>query len=468
MKTGIFALIVVAIVGFTVYDNWNAEKKQEAEELSKKIFAIDPGEVTEFEVQKTSDSDPKTLAPPIKFSKQNGIWKIVEPVQDEADSSVVQNFFREFLEEKYVAIAADGDSIKWEEFGLDQPKARFHLKVGESRHVDVGVSSIKNYHGDSYIKLADQKKVYVGNSNWSLRAEKTLLDFRDKRLSRVDLSSADLIVIGGKDIPEFKMQSDGKEWKLVGKDYPLSQSRVRDLLTSFSAVQFSDFVIETNPTNLQKKQYGFEPPLLKIAYTKKDKSTFEIVFGEGKNNSSLAWISVPGKVGKIAGMDLNKVKKYDLNYFRDRSLPLKFAVERVYKVIYTGSKGAKEFTRNGETWETTGVKPGEDFKKDKLKEALVSLSKKEVEAFGAKSQGAMDRKLTLLDEKNEIVLSMSWSSTIPKAKDGAEKLLTAVQVDKSKELVSLDKVFLDNLGLDNLIGIKEESPIPPPPPKMDR
>ena len=249
--TSLFALIVLILVLFTSYDYWSTLKKADRQEAESKVIQLAKTEIELIEVKtgdvKTGQSDVR------QFKKENGIWKILKPVQESADQQIAMTYVDQLTNERMSETVKEGADLNLDLYGLKNPLFELNLKAGgASQNLKIG--SIKAFDGSLYAQINDQNKVVLVSNAWDVILSKPLADFRDKRLYRGPIKTEfSSLVVDGQDARgpvHFQIvpskDANGKEasgWVLKGSSIKdqLAKGNIEAWIEQIKALRGSTF-----------------------------------------------------------------------------------------------------------------------------------------------------------------------------------------------------------------------------------
>jgi uncharacterized protein DUF4340 len=300
-KSTLILLLCAVVLGAGVYYfDWKRgnEKKPDAD-TSKPAFSIQAADVVSFSIAHPAQPGDS----PVRFEKRGEAWRIVQPVETDADQSAADGIVDQLAAAR-VAQTEPGSADRRQAFGLDpaQTSLEFQLRNGSKHTLLLGD---KDFTGESVYSIVDGgQSVSLLPQLLAASAGKSLGGLRDRAILHLDgqqISSFNLKNSSG----ELALSKDKDQWKFAAPAGALAgQDAVNSL---FQAVATARMVSVENekPDNLAR--YGLSSPAI----------TFTVSDSKG-TESTLA-------VGKKDG----------ITYFaRDTSRPMIFRVdEGVYKSL---------------------------------------------------------------------------------------------------------------------------------------
>ncbi|RYZ68979.1 MAG: DUF4340 domain-containing protein, partial [Proteobacteria bacterium] len=234
-KTNLFAILVAILVAGTYYfEFYKSQKDEEAKAEQNKVVRFVPEQINKVQVENAKGK--------VVLQRSTEGWSITEPLEDWADPQFADDFVNGLGTEVSKEVASEGDAVQWAVYGLDKGfnKVTFMNQKGESQIISV--SEKKNFEGNSFLRRDVENKVLIGTSQWLMRSQAGVMEFRDKRLFRGKIGSVEEISLKNqKDQLKFAMKNT--KWVSVDKpEIKLDQNKVREILSSLNEMQASDFV----------------------------------------------------------------------------------------------------------------------------------------------------------------------------------------------------------------------------------
>ncbi|UOF02813.1 DUF4340 domain-containing protein [Bdellovibrio reynosensis] len=220
----VFCLLLFG--GYAYWDFLRDEKKAEKTQQANRLMTVDFQQVDSVQLKKDDQE--------VSLKRTVDGWEIVSPIKDLADNTVVDDFVKNIFPESVIEVAKEGDGIDWAVYGLDKPLGTITLTTSAGAKNTFEISEKRNFEENAFLRKDGENRVLVVNSVWQSRIQKSVLDFRDRRLLRKKIASIDEVRIeNAKGALEIK-RVDGKWISPVKKDLALDQNKVRALLTSIA------------------------------------------------------------------------------------------------------------------------------------------------------------------------------------------------------------------------------------------
>jgi len=357
---------IVVLGGLVGYIYFVDSKKPAAgADTKEKVFANVAADTIDALEFKSADGQTS------KVEKTGDQWKLVEPVQADADAgevSAVTNAIATLDIDRVV----DENPKDLKTYGLDPARVDVAFRVKgqkDARHLLVGDKTTTG--GDLYARLPNQKRVFLINSYNDTTFNKNTFALRDKKILKVEADKVDgLEIHDGANV--FQFARSGTDWKIVKPiaaraDYGQLQGIVERLTTA----QMQSIVSDTD-TDLKK--YGLDKPATTITITTGGTQT-ALLLGNTENaviyakNSTRPMIfTVAPTVKTDAVKEIGDYRRKDL--FDARS----FTANRVELHRGADTITLTKKTENGkDTWTKADGKAADTMKVDALLSQLTAL-----------------------------------------------------------------------------------------------
>lgn len=323
--TLIYLILLAVISGYYYYfEIRQPRQKQEAEQLSKRVFQFNVETVDALEIL-------VRIKPPVRLVKETQ-WRITEPIQTEADPTSLNGVLNALVTLQRDKDLTEATDQKLREFGLREPAMVLRFKIGDTwRELAVGGL---NPVGDAYYaKTGDNNTIFLmARGNWTI-FDKQANELRRRQLFSFDppsVSNLEISWLGGEHIVLSKDAAG--TWKSADQpDKMLKKAKVDHLLDQIHWLRAVDFLAENQD---ELKPYGLDPPLVKARLHLKDGQDVSLKLSREDSNTKRVAAIGSQMVGtvQVVGDILNQMPK-DLRSLEDRSL-VAFNTDRVTQVIW--------------------------------------------------------------------------------------------------------------------------------------
>ncbi len=419
---GLLALVVVAgaIAGAALWTGKDEEKKAEAKEKSEKLFDFDKAHVKELRLSK----DGQLVA---RLEKADKGWKLVQPVQAEADDGAVDSLLGSLSTVKQKKDLAGEKDLKT--YGLDHPKLEAAVKLDDGKEQGLQIGVDNSFDNTLYAKKLGDDTVRVIEA-WSKSSfEKTAFDLRNKKVARLD-DAAEIkrIEVTGTKTP-YTLEKDGTVWKLNGAAADgAAADRVASAVKTLRATAVA-------AESGSPREFGLDSPKasVKLSVTSgKDTFTRTVLIGQAKSGAVTQKTyakrddsPVIYEVDKQVLADVDK-QPFDL---QNKEM-VKLDREAVRKVVFETPSGKVEVTRvknappdggfADEAFTVVAPKQG-PAKKWKISSALYAISSLRAAAFEGPVPQQKDLAKYGLDKPKTATVLGDGDKVLARVRVGAEK-----------------------------------------------
>lgn len=252
-NVAILGLFLLALGGIASWDEWQSKKDKEAESSKNKITALKVDEIDELEYKRViktetnqdasnlenSSENGRDPSVDIKIVKKNGTWQLTNPFVYPGDASTIEALLKTLTDYAYTQEIPVGKD-RWAEFGLDQPQQIVTLKSSNnpSKTFTIYVGSKAPIGYNVYFRTSTEEKVFMGSQHLLVSSNKSLFDFRDKRVVTLDENSVSSIRYErlGQATIELK-KINGIFSLFQPEESEADQSEVKDFLANINSIK---------------------------------------------------------------------------------------------------------------------------------------------------------------------------------------------------------------------------------------
>jgi Domain of unknown function (DUF4340) len=283
--------------------------------------------------------------PPIHFEFRNGAWQIVQPVETEADQSVLSGIVNDIANAK-IAQSEPGTPDRLKAFGLETPAVSLELQLQNGSKHTILMGN-KDFTGTSAYSIIDGgTSVAMLPESLLASADKSLDNLRDHAVLHISSDNAASFMLKNKS-GELAAAKDKTDWKFSKPAGTLADSdAVNSLLTGISNAKTTAIVSET-PADLPK--YGLASPAITFTVVNDKGGTWTLQVGKKEGDEYFARDTSRPIIFRI---NQDAYKKLDENFadLRDKKL-VHFDQAAIDHVEIRGSNGTIALTRkSGDDW----------------------------------------------------------------------------------------------------------------------
>ena len=446
-KKTLFFLVGTIALGATIYyfEFIQVQQKKNENEKSQQIITFKIEDINFFQIQK---KDTK-----LTLQKNDKMWILTEPIQDQADQGVVQDLIKNFSEQKMQSLESN-TNLNLAEFGLDQPEATFAWKNNAGLSEKLQISSQKNFEGQSFAKVNDDQKIRMVQSNWLAKANEGSTYFREKRLYRSDLS--EVLKVDVKSLNDhFQLQKKGQSWIAPQfENYELDQNKVRQIIKDFAESTIQNYLFEGDPSEKEQKEKGLLKPPVQIEF-ETAKSTWGASLNLDDKNKGL--FALTTKPSYLVSLDMSRWERFanvTLDSLRDRKTLMTFSISDVQKIYSKIQNTEYDFLNEKQSWILKSNLPAEsEFLPIQAEKVLNAIHDFEISEFvdadvAKKFEGK--NMLILKSAGDELIYQLNWGPSLKMKFNGIEKDVYLARTQISKNIFAIDKSKIDELNMDRV------------------
>lgn len=289
LTSTLLLVVVLAGLGGYIYfvDSKRPAATPGATESLGKVFTVEADKINELRVSYQAES--------ALLKKDSGGWKLVEPVQVDADPPEAIGIATALTNVEIVRIVDDNPS-DLAQFGLANPNIIVDFKAEDGASGSLKLGNKNATQGEIYALKNDEKRVFLVSAFQESSFNRTPFDLRDKKILKFDRDKADSLVLA-KGATAMEITRTGSNWEVV-KPVP---SR-----SDFAAIE--GFITRLSSANMARLIEGGEKELAKYGL---DKPSMTVTIGAGSAKTVL-------EVGATEG---------DTTYARDPQRALVFTLD---------------------------------------------------------------------------------------------------------------------------------------------
>jgi len=393
----IASLIFLVLAGLLYYSNHHkpADDSAKASTETPSILKLDEATISRLDIKKKD-------SPEIVLTKNSsGNWQITEPEPLGAEQATVNSALSSLSSLNAERVVEDKAS-DLKRYGLDQPSLEVDL-TAKDKTQKLMLGDDTPAGGAVYASLAGDPRVFTISSNNKTNLNKTVNDWRDKRLLTVTSDKISRIEVDRNNkVIEFGRNKD--EWQIL-KPKPLRADsfEVSDLLR-----KLTDTRMDLSGSDAERDAaaaFAHASPVATARVT--DSSGTQDLEVRKNKDTYYAKSSVVEGVYKV-GADLGTALDKSVDDFRNRKL-FDFGYDDPNKVELHAASKAYYLIRNGEDWWSNGKKMDETSVQALISK-LRDLSASKFADSGFNSSTSLEITVTSQDGKRAEKIQISKSS----------------------------------------------------------
>ncbi len=322
----ILAIVLVMLGSLASWDEWQTKKEKDVENKKNKLVSFKPEEVVELEyfsnaetVENSDKSNGRSAAAsPVEISavKQDGGWQLLSPLKAPADIGAIDALIKILTDYSYAKIVTE-DKTRWSDFGLAAPNRRIKLKIQSKvpAEITVFLGNKAPVGYEAYLRTSEGDSVLIGSQHILLSTNKTLSDFRDKTLIKIDQPNVQSFSYHRLGEPLIELsQRDGKYFIIKPEQIAADSTAVKDFFDELNGIRIASFI--DAPDEVTKALFNTPDAALSWINGPDSSITLKVVEHDGR---LLAGIDPIQRVYVLAD-DLKPKFKKGLIDFRNRRI----------------------------------------------------------------------------------------------------------------------------------------------------
>jgi hypothetical protein len=202
----------------------------------------------------------------VQLAKQDGDWRIEQPVALRADNNAVRALLSTLRNLRATDFANDAPApADLATYGLAPPERELTVQAGTDKTVTLQVG--KSTDQGIYVKTGDRPTVFVVGKWVSSDLGKGVNELRDKTLLAFDPSDARRIAVTRGDGASYTLESQDGKWTLAGVEAPVNATATDTFVGALSRLAGTQVLAESAP---DLAAWGLAPPALSIRVTGAD------------------------------------------------------------------------------------------------------------------------------------------------------------------------------------------------------
>ncbi|HSF17818.1 MAG TPA: DUF4340 domain-containing protein [Vicinamibacteria bacterium] len=166
------ALVVLLLLGGYIYF---FEREPVPESDGEPVFEVEQDAIVRFDIRQRGE-------PEVTAEKKDDGWRIVAPIEAEADPDEIDNLLRSAASMRFERSVAKASEVDLGAFGLAEPTVELSFRTEGGEELGLAFGSDTPTSGNRYARRQGDEDILVVASHSSLGFEKTAWDLRDKTI----------------------------------------------------------------------------------------------------------------------------------------------------------------------------------------------------------------------------------------------------------------------------------------------
>ena len=449
--TYLWAILVLGLAGYTYWDYRKTAGGPELEKGERLAFSVKREDVTAIKFTRGTDK--------VELKKEGDEWRLLAPVQDWAEDSIIDGFLFGIMNEKVRGFREDDTKPDWTKYGLVPPGVRIELATPKITQV-MEISSKNAFDGSFYVRQGEE--LVAGASSLAQTTNRTVNSFRSRRIWRhADAEVTRVEADYGVPAENFSAEKVSGVWTLrPTPKFPVDAARIEHWVTAVEDLSAAEFVRDGTE---DLKPYGLDRPRLKVGldYHAEGEAPgrWELRVGREQGGDAFFYTNDRATILKAPVATTRKILATP-EYFRDGRVPFKFDAEAAREVRVRSGKLNFRARKDGATWTLVDAKDGRTLDEAEFKELVGTIGTLHAVDFpGRAVEVKGPPAVEILDQAGHPLLTLAfgadYTSKVPWNEKAAPR---AVRVNGG-ETFGLPKAQIENLIKERLI--KEKTPASP-------
>lgn len=458
MKTTVIvALIVAALIAFTVFDTKRGETAKQTEEQSLTLVKSPIDQIKRIEIR------PRTGVA-IILEKQESDWYLREPIQESADPQEVRNFLMSMNAERTREIVIEGSDVNFATYGLDTPPYEILLTSTGNASERIRIGRVRAMEDNLYARLDDESKVRLVTGTWDMILAKRVAEFRNKLLYRsgdTPVTKLEILQTRPGSPARMVFEKPGDDWKVVegDKSYPLSNDRVNAYIEAVKDLRAQDFHAEDKSAAGVLAKFKLKTPAVTVRFFNGDKKTFELEMSDQDQRGDAYAVSTDLKpVTSIFKVAAEPVYRRSDDFFA-KKLPFTFDAAKAAKVSVKSARGEAVLEKKDGEWAVGLQKLTDQAKVNSLIQKLAAAETLRVFEPG-KLTKAPESEIEVKAANGDLLLKVEVGGDRIEKATGArpEAKYRIVKTSQSDRLLGLPEKTINEWNLDSVLASAGQSP----------
>ncbi len=423
----LFGILAVLAAYVYLYEIKGGDEREKAEEIAEKIIVFEPDSVVKIEI--------RSIFNQFEFERIGNEWRILKPVQTDADKSTIDGMMTAIKNMKKVRqfYIKDGDE---KDYGLVGRSSLLTFEFNNGSRDSVRFGDNTPVGSNVFISKGDTI-VYTVGSHLKNNVTKMLFDWRDKSIAKV--KEADVRELKLKNTKgSVHLSKEGDDWNILSpKKVSADNISVNSLIRKFENGQAKSVVSEEldNP-----RQYNLANPRYTVdLYLGEGKAHKQIIVSQLVNNSAnVKENSRP----HVMTVDSSFVRDIDKSFFdlRDKKIA-SFDKNVVDSIVVNQGDSILYFVKDtSSTWMLSGTQKVKNWKIDSF---LNTINNLQAEKFLREGVGS-PREFGLSQPERKIICYQKGKE-IQQLLVNSHKEIKVAFCPSSKAIVEIQSSSFDNL-----------------------
>lgn len=361
LRNTLFLALAFAALAAYVY---LVELQRAPKEENEAALSFEPSAITRIELE-----HPGRL---VVLQREDGKWRMSEPVAVSADERNVENLLEAIHESKVVRTFEDVDNLAT--YGLDVPSASVRLHTGADGVVELKLGKKAPVGNSVYIQRGGDSAVHLTDASLMTRIDLEATALRDKTVLAFEAEAVKWFRLRGS--REVTLREEDGGWKITTPaEYEADGTVIGSFLSTLRSLRAMEFVDDGSD---RLARYGLDEPRQTLTLGMTDGGEVEMRVGTERDGKLYVQTNRESTVYAVAAWVRESLDR-DANHFRDKTISRFVADEAATIEIDSTAEGSFELLRSNDGWTLAG-QPAVESTVDEIIGTLSNLSGFEIAA----------------------------------------------------------------------------------------
>lgn len=454
--TLVMAALALGLGAFSYYEYQRAQSEQTQTEKAKMLIGWEKDSEYQSAIMEKNGVT-------IEVAKVDGVWRVLQPLQDLADEFNVEAWLSDMGTEKGAKIEPKRDAngnILWSEYGLDQNTTRLVLKKKNGESAEIHFAAMNAFDGSYFAKLNDQ--VFIADKPWVSILSRDLKNLRARSVYRKSADPVAISIQYEKPKKVFSLAQKEGAWAFDKLNFEVSRDNVEAWVADLKRISSVEFIDNAKKLN----EYGLNKPLAIFELTFSDQSQQKWSIGKVQSADRVRYfiqVSTETPIFEVDSAFAERVLAHE-HFFRDGKKPFALELEKVSQLELEdqGQKVALKKSSDGK-WQLQEGPKGYKFSEFLVERYFEKLSGLSADVFLTPAQRkdlkTPQKVLKALDASGNLVKKWSFGDEFSSAETlPRNNPLVYASVTGSEDLFGVRKEVLNGLNFDQLLEKEVAAP----------
>ncbi len=446
-SSSILFFFVIFTIGYIYFFEYKKKIDKEAQEKEAfRIIKWNSNKINSF-VIKTED---RVLQ--LDLLEKN--WYIQHPIQDRAENSIVENFLSSLTERQAEDVVREGEDIDYSIYGLEDPSRDITLVGEKDEELKVYIGDIQAFNRKLYVRVGDEKKIFLVGVDFESDIEKKADDLRMKSILRETTNKYSGFKIEQQSegqLKSFILNKKNTGWEFSKKKWEVDESAVRSYLKDVQAVSAVKYLFEDKKNSIAKQDFMTERELFKLTFLMGENKGPSLIIHEFNKERAYITHSKRPTVYEISNSMAKKIMA-DVFYFRNKKVPFQFKTDNINEIQIKNELTEIHLIKGEEKKWIDALERGQNVDQSKVDEFINQIKTWKAVSFLGKENSIKKQKgrISLKDKEKNILIDINWGSEIKELDQ------RKVKTNLYPEYVTLKNSDIMNLPFQTLLKKKDD------------